>query len=91
MSATLEYDDALSTLEELRAGSSADDLARAQSEVDAADTSLTNSQLDLRLVGKEWDEKLSSAREAVDSAEDEYEVVFSQLARSRAERPRAEI
>ena len=74
--ARLDHEDAQTNLEELRAGASEDDIAVAQFEVDLAATSLANVRLDLRLITRQWDDALSSAIEAVSSAEDEYRIVI---------------
>ncbi|MSQ40059.1 MAG: efflux RND transporter periplasmic adaptor subunit [Dehalococcoidia bacterium] len=69
-----------------------DDVAKAQSQVDSAKTSLSNAAIDLKLAQKDWDAKVKAARDALATATEGYQRVYARwlgIAITEAEANRA--
>ena len=75
--AGIAVDNASTTLAALRDGPTDEEIAGAQSQVNFAETILANAQGDLKLARTEWDEKMSVALTAFDTASVDYQGVFN--------------
>ena len=67
---------AIEVLGSLRSGPTEEDITKSQSQVDSATTSLANAEGDLSLVTKDWDAKVETAQNAVDTTLTSYQEVF---------------
>ena len=74
--AKLALENKSTTLADLRLGASEDDVAKVQAQVDSASVTVANARLDTKLTQKEWDEKLGGVRDSLESASEEYRLVF---------------
>ena len=63
-------------LDSVKNGASQEDIDKAQSQIEAAGVSLSNSQGDLTLARKDWDGKLEVSRGGYDDALEAYQGVF---------------
>ena len=72
-----ELEDASTALDELLAGPDEEVLAEAVSDLESAQASLNEAQLDLTLAGSDWDDRLETADDAVTAATEEYATAFS--------------
>ncbi len=73
-----ELENANTALDELLTTPDEDLLADAMSDLESARVSLNEAQLDLTLAGSDWDGKLETARDAVDTAAEGYAAAFSE-------------
>ena len=73
-----EMDDAKTALDELLGGPDEDLLAEATSDLESTEVSLNEAQLDRTLAGNDWDDRLETGRDAVDTAAEEYAAAFSE-------------
>ena len=76
VSARLAVENASTALDALRSGPTQDDIDKAQSQADAADTTLANAQRDLTLAQNEWDQKLRTVQESAAAAAGAYQDAF---------------
>ena len=72
-----ELEDASTALSELLGGPDEDLLSQAMSDQESARASLNEAQLDRALAVSDWDDRLESAQDAVDSAAEVYVQTFS--------------
>ena len=77
VSAELAVEAAQAALDALRSGPTVDEVADARLLVDSASTAVANARADLKLAGKEWDQKVDVAQEVVSSADQGYRDVFN--------------
>ena len=76
VNAKLSVEEAWQTLDFLKRGPTNEEITKAQSQVDAANTTLANAQRDLKLTQKEWDDRLQVAEESFASDLADYQAVF---------------
>ena len=76
VAARIAVENASAALAELQAGPDQDEIAQAQSQVNAAETTLANAQRDLTLTRKQWDDSLQAAQESYDSDLADYQGVI---------------
>ena len=76
VNAKLSVEGAEQALDALKNGPTNEETAKAQSAVDAANTTLANALRDLKLIQKEWDDRLQVAQESSDAALADYQAVF---------------
>ena len=74
--AKLSVEDAQEALETVKNGPTDEDIAKAESQVDSATTALANARGDLSLAQKEWEARLNTAQDAVDTALEGYQGSF---------------
>ena len=72
-----EMEDASTALDELLAGPDGEAFADARSDLDSAIASLSEAQVDRTLSGNDWDDRLESAADALDTASEQYATIFS--------------
>ena len=72
-----ELEDASTALDELLGGPDGDLLSRAMSDLESARASLNEAQLDRALAVSDWEDRLESAQDAVDTTADGYAQAFS--------------
>ncbi|MBI4299170.1 MAG: HlyD family efflux transporter periplasmic adaptor subunit [Chloroflexi bacterium] len=75
-SAKLSAENASKALEALKTGATEEDTAKAQSQIDSADTLLANAQRDLKLIKTEWEGKIKAAQDGFDTATASYKGVL---------------
>ena len=75
--ARVAVDTAQAKLDTLRESPTPEDMAKAQSQVDAAEASLSIAQTDLDLARTEWARKIDDAEEALEDALDDYRAVMT--------------
>ena len=75
--ARVAVDTAQATLDTLRERPTPEDIAEAQSRIDAAETTLAIAETDLYLARTEWLGKIDDAEEALEDAADDYRAVMA--------------
>ena len=75
--ARVAVDAARAKLDTLRESPTPEDMAKAQSQVDAAEANLAIAQTDLDLARSEWARKIDDAEEALEDAVDDYRAVMT--------------
>ena len=75
--ARLAADNLTTALDTLKGGPSDDDVQKAESQIDSAQTALTNAKRDLTLARTEWDDKLRAKQEIADTRLADYRAVFA--------------
>ena len=75
--ARVAVDAAQAKLDTLRESPTPEDMAKAQSQVDAAEANLAIAQTDLDLARAEWARKIDDAEEALEDAVDDYRAVMT--------------
>ena len=74
--AKISVENASEVLDTIKAGPTADDIAKAQSDVGSADTTLAIAVADLSLARKEWDDTAQGARDSLNTALEDYQNVY---------------
>ena len=74
--ARVDLRDAQDLLDEIASGPDTDELQSAQDSVTSAEKDLDSANGDLKLANREWENKLETAQEALDNAQEEYSKPF---------------
>ena len=74
--ASISAEKAREELDLLKSGGVQEDIAKARSQVDSAETSLANARRDLELAQNQWDDNVQAAQDSVDTAVEAYQGVY---------------